>query len=334
MLAQELGVTSVKDVVEHMLGLEGVERGSEYELRCPHPAHDDTSPSAAINLTTGLWHCFSCGRGGDLAGLYAVLKGMRWSTAVEELRPNTPEALLALLNARMQLHTPLIRPTKHVPVPPVDCYPDAPLDALLERGLSRQTLGDWEVRYVPTAVLQGHKREFTIYASIGIPIRDERGRLIAWCYRRTDRSPDWQPKYLITGGAKVVNETWFGLDRNRRTQDIVVVEGAIDAMWCQQAGIPTIALLGADMGRRKLLRLQEFRSVTLLGDMDKAGAIAVHRIGRAVGTLTSVRVATYSSWMRATDPAELSSVDLEIAVERAMPWTRWTMAQQDRVPVS
>lgn len=316
-----------------MLGLEGVERGDEYELSCPHPAHDDTSPSAAVNLVTGLWHCFSCGRGGDLAGLYAVLKGVGYREAVDLLKPNTPEALMALINARMQKHVPQVKRSKALPVPPVDAYPDAPLDALLERGFSRRTLGDWEVRYVPAATLQGHKGDFTIYASIGIPIRDERGRLIAWCYRKTRRSPDWQPKYLITGGAKVVNETWFGLNRYRNCQDVVIVEGAIDAMWCSQAGIPALALLGADMGRRKLMRLQEFRTVTILGDMDAAGVLAVSRIGRAVGTLTSVRVARYAGWMRATDPAELSPVDLEIAVERAVPWTRWAMGQVERVPV-
>lgn len=334
MLAQEIGVTSVKDVIEHMLGLEGVERGDEYEMLCPDPNHDDSRPSAAVNLVTGLWHCFACGRGGDLAGLVCCVRGGTRAAALESLKPNTPEALMALLEVRLakgkvQVSSGLSQPV----VPPIDAYPDAPLDELLLRGFQPGTLRRWEVRYVPTATLQGKKGDFNIMASIGIPIRDERGRLIAWCYRRTRRSPSWQPKYLITGGARVVKETWFGMDRHKGVEEIVVVEGAIDAMWCDQAGVPAVALLGADMGRRKLLRLQEFKQVTVLGDLDQAGVLAVKRIGQAVGHLTSVRVARYSSWMQAGDPAELAQVDLEIAVERAVPWTRWMMAQVERVPV-
>ena len=333
MLAQELGVTSVKDVVEYMLQLEGVERGDEYAMACPHPDHDDSSPSASVNLVSGLWHCFSCGRGGDLVGLAVLCRGGTRAQAEEFLRPNTPEALLALLDSRLTSRTRVDK-ARRVPVPPVDCYPDGPLDELVNRGFRTSTLKRWEVRWVPTASLEGHKGDFNIYSSIGIPIRDERGRLIAWCYRRTRRSPDWQPKYLITGGAKVVKETWFGMDRHRDQRHIVVVEGAVDAMWCDQAGVPAVALLGADMGRRKLLRLQEFESVTILGDLDAAGTMAVKRIGEAVGHLTSVRVARYASWMRATDPAELSPVDLEIALARAQPWTRWAMGQVERAAVA
>jgi len=38
--------------------------GSSYTARCPFPWHEDSSPS--FSVTGQLWHCFGCGKGGDV----------------------------------------------------------------------------------------------------------------------------------------------------------------------------------------------------------------------------------------------------------------------------
>jgi DNA primase len=333
MLAAEMGIASVLDVVTQMFSIEGTERGDEYEMMCPHPAHDDARPSGSVNLITGLWHCFSCGRGGDLISLGSLVLGKSRADVEEALKPNTPEALLTILRGKLAHAARAVTPRKLPTVPAPELYADGPLDSLTERGFRLETLRRWGVRYVSSERLEGKKGSFNIFSSVAIPIRTDSGKLIAWCYRRTPQSADWQPRYLYTTGEELIRETWFGMDRHRNARDIVVVEGALDAMWCDQAGIPAVALLGSDMGRNKLLRLQGYRSVTLLGDRDAGGVAAVTRLGATLGTLVPLRVATYASWMRAADPQELSPVDLEIALERAKPWAEWVMGGAGRIGV-
>lgn len=324
--ANELGVANVRDIVERVFGIEGTERGREYDILCPDPGHQDTNPSASVNLTTGYWHCFSCGRGGDLLGLGSRALEKHRDDIEEMLKPTSVESLQLILRNRMQ---PLRRRTRvALTVPAPREYEDLPVrNELRARGFDRRTLARWNVRYVPEETLEGQKGPFTIRDSIGIPIMDRDQHVVAWCYRRTRRSPEWQPKYLYTYGAEL-SEIWFGLQHHAEARDIVVVEGALDAMWCDQAGVPALALLGASMGERKLIWLTRYHSVTLLGDMDSGGVAAVQRIGQAIGSLVPLKVARYSSWMHATDPQELHPVDLEIVVAAAVPWLLYEMRRR------
>ena len=323
--ATDLGVTNVLDTVSRVFGIEGEERGDEYDILCPDPAHNDTTPSVSVNLTTGFWHCFSCGRGGDLLGLGRRALS-RDTQAVEQLlRPSSPDALAAILRSRLVRRPRTLSPTLEVPAPA--SYSAGPLRELLRRGFTAETLRRWDVRYVPHERLMGQKGPFNIYASIGIPIEDDHGRVLAWCYRRTDQSAEWQPRYLYTYGSDgLIRDTWFGLQHHGAADEIVIVEGALDAMWCDQCGIPALALLGTGMATRKLQMLRRYRRVILLGDLDAGGAEVVVKIGNAIGGLVPTRVASYSSWMDARDPAELHPVDLELAVLRSKPWPQWKMA--------
>lgn len=44
-------------------------------LMCSCPYHSDKHPSCGVNLTNGLYHCFSCNRGGTLRSLYKDICG-------------------------------------------------------------------------------------------------------------------------------------------------------------------------------------------------------------------------------------------------------------------
>jgi DNA primase len=53
--------------------------------RCPF--HDDKTPSLSLSPEKGVWHCFSCGRGGDGIGLFMELRRLNFADAVWELAP-------------------------------------------------------------------------------------------------------------------------------------------------------------------------------------------------------------------------------------------------------
>lgn len=54
---------------------DGAEEIGNDEYLCKCPLHEDWSPSASFNDAKGIWHCFSCGRGGDYINLYSRLSG-------------------------------------------------------------------------------------------------------------------------------------------------------------------------------------------------------------------------------------------------------------------
>jgi hypothetical protein len=70
------------------------ERGDEYTVSCPF--HDDKRPSLGINDQRGVWHCFSCGRGGDAVSAYRSLmyarKGISvaYDDAIDQLLARCP----------------------------------------------------------------------------------------------------------------------------------------------------------------------------------------------------------------------------------------------------
>ena len=55
------------DIVEliEKLGVRLRKASKGYLELCPF--HDDHNPSLSVNRERGLWHCFGCNRGGDLA---------------------------------------------------------------------------------------------------------------------------------------------------------------------------------------------------------------------------------------------------------------------------
>lgn len=334
--ADAYGVASVLDVLTDLYELTGEIRGNEFDMICPNPNHPDSHPSTSVNVNTGYWHCFSCGKGGDIVDLGEMVLRQTRDDIEALLTPSSPEALLTTVKAKIaRRRAPA--PARARPVALPGPYEDGPLDELEQRGFYTATLLRWGVRYVREQVLQGKKGAFTIRDCFALPISDRNGNLLAWCYRAGKNSPDWQPRYLYTPEVEI-SELWGGLNHTRSVKSLVVVEGYLDMMWCHQNGFPSRALLGSNMGDKKILQLQDCEEVILLGDLDNAGAKWVTRVGNTLGRRMPVRVAQYHRWMpdqhgkkeRATDPQELLPVDLEIVLATAMPYTKWAVRRKQK----
>lgn len=324
--AGALGVNDVQAIAEGLFKLDGRAEGDEYRFLCPNPQHLDSDPSCSVNLDSGYWHCFVCGVGGDFAALGCITLGKQREEVLELLKPASVEGLVHVV--RNKLAAINSRTKRPEPPPPLGGpYEPGPLSSLRARGFELPTLRKWGVRFCEEQELIGHKGPFTIRNSIAIPIKDENGTLLAWCYRRTDSSPPWQPRYLYD---REVSHLWFGMDQHP-SGDVCIVEGALDDIWLDQQDIPGLGLLGAGMagGKRslqsKVSRLQRYKSIILIGDRDSGGEAWVRLIGNALGERMPVWVATYSSWMYGRDPQELPGLDLELMIVRAKPWSRWRM---------
>jgi DNA primase len=332
--ADSYGVTDVLELVTEVYGLTGETRGIEYDMICPNPKHLDSSPSCSVNLETGYWNCFSCGVGGDIVDLGVRALGKTYLQVQGLLRPTTPDALLVAVQrrvGRLGLKVPTGR-KRGIDLPeyqPLESHPD-----LRKRLFTPATIEQFGLGWVPEQRLKGHKNEYTIRNSIAIPIKSADGELLAYCYRRTTVSPDWQPRYLYTPDVEI-SELWFGVDQCPPVpgQWIAIVEGALDAMWLSQNGIPALALLGSKMGDRKIMWLQSYAGITTFPDYDQAGVKWEQRMLEMLSMRMPMRLARYREWMlkktpeddgsyrRAKDPEEVLPVDLEVMFNSA----RWVL---------
>lgn len=354
-LADELGIESVEDVVRDVFGISGTLLGNgEFRILCPVHETDglDHSPSCDVNLTTGQWHCFSCSASSDIIGLGKIVLGLPRRKVQDLLRPNEPTAIVAQVRGRLKRRQQTIVASQDFTngveagemvndVPPLGSYQKGPLDSLLDRGFTKQTLRSWGIRFVDEVELRKAKVEpgkpdtFALQNNIAIPIQGADGSVIAWCYRATVDSATWQienAKYIYTPGlVDTLSMNWFGLWRHRHESEIAVVEGALDAIWMHQCGIPAVAMLGTSTKQfRKIERLTQFKRVTIVPDKDGPGLIAALKLGDRLQSYgTPVRIALYREWMHnshgdeATDPQDLSPLDVELVHATAVPWQVW-----------
>ena len=330
--ADELGVLSVEKFLSEILNIEGDASRNEMALSCPDPDHNDEHPSCYINLTSGLWVCFSCGAAGDLVGLTAVTLGIKREKALRLVKPHEPDAIVASVQSRIQtLRSDLTPKTrkqrKTLGVPPPSRYADGPLAYLHRRGFTDCALRKWGIKYVRSERIQSDKdRSFKITHSIAIPVHDEDGKLHGWQYRRTDRSESWQPKYLNSPGMDLAQYV-FGLNHHADLSEIVVVEGPLDAVWMGQHGIPAVALLGSQSKNpQRIEKLARYSHVTIFPDRDEAGFLALDHLGSALQRMgVPVTVARYPSFVRGNDPQEVSGIDLELMLHRTIPYLTWRM---------
>lgn len=55
--------------------------GRQKMISCPF--HEDRNPSCSVDYGEGVFHCFSCGEGGDSLTLIEKLEGLSFTEAVE-----------------------------------------------------------------------------------------------------------------------------------------------------------------------------------------------------------------------------------------------------------
>lgn len=341
------------DVLEVLTGLfllDGEVVFDNYVIKCPHPDHEDNDPSCQVRLTpktdrhgrtinAGTWHCFACNARGDIFRLGAYVLNMKRSEVRKLLSPNNPEAAKAALQRKLVSLRSTVEPLLsreewnrywyerswlEEDAREPDSYLDGPLTYLYERGFTPTICKKWGVRYVSSAEINTKKGVATIKKSIAIPINDDEHRVIAWCYRRTDDSPDWQPRYLYTHNSPR-SEVWINGDRMRDYEEVVVCEGALDSMWVEQCGLPSVAVGGTGVDVYRARSLAEWNRVILFMDRDKAGKLATWQIGAAISEMTPTLVTRYPRRASGTDPQELDPKAVGKAVRKAIPWPAWAL---------
>jgi len=300
--------------------------GTRYMGRCPF--HDERSPSFSVNSDLNLYHCFGCGKGGDVVTFVRETEGLDFVGAVEwlaerfriplEYEESSPQAdesrrrrerLFAVLDqaaAFFERHL-----WEGLEGEPVRAY-------LASRGLGAAVSKEFRLGLAPGDGLARKAREKGFTADelraagltnqrgndyfpprLMFPLADARGRVIGFQARKLHADDPLKGKYVNSPESELFKKSnvLYGLHLARPTiakQDrAVVVEGNTDVIALRQAGFePVVASMGTALTEhhlRELVRLT--KRLYLCFDADAAGEDATLRgMERAHGQGFEIRV--------------------------------------------
>ena len=170
---------SITDVVSSYLKLDRA--GVNLKARCPF--HNERTPSFFVSPTRGSFHCFGCGKGGDVFSFIQEIEGVDFRKALEilseragvELKGIDPRerSELASLRALLEEATKFFEKNLQVNA--------QALEYLRGRGLKDETIKDFRLGYTPESwdILMKHmsSKNFSdvLIERAGLAVRGERG---------------------------------------------------------------------------------------------------------------------------------------------------------------
>ncbi|GMQ85010.1 MAG: hypothetical protein BMS9Abin07_0575 [Acidimicrobiia bacterium] len=317
------------------------------------PFHQEKTPSLSIDPARGLFHCFGCGRSGDVFGWIQETQNVGFSDALELLARRAGVTLTQDPDAakRRDRRERLVDAVERAATFYHDRLKSSD-DAGQARGylrsrgyeadiVERFVIGhsppEWDslVRHLSEA---GIKDEAMLGAGLAsrskrgtlvdrfrgrlmFPIYDVRGDAVGFGARRLDGDG---PKYLNSPETPVYHKSrlLYGLNWAKseivRSDRSVVVEGYTDVIAMHIAGLSVaVATCGTALGEDHLDLLRRFSNrVVLAFDADEAGVGAAERgFERSVPGDLDLRVALLPP---GRDPADLVSEGDATTVEKAV----------------
>ena len=322
------------------------------------PFHSEKTPSLSIDPARGLFHCFGCGKSGDIFGWIQETQGLGFSDALELLARRagvtlTKDPDAAKRRDRRERLVDAVEQTVSFYNERLRTGDDAghARSYLRSRGYDADVVEQFHLGYAPDGweALVKHLRgsgvsdEAMVGAGLAsksrrgglvdrfrnrlmFPIYDVRGDAVGFGARLLDGDG---PKYLNSPETPIYHKSrlLYGLNWAKsqivRSDESVVVEGYTDVIALHLADMPVaVATCGTALGEEHLDLLRRFsKRVVLAFDADEAGAGAAERgFERSVPGDLDLRVAILPE---GRDPADLVSEgdvdDLKAAIASSIP---------------
>jgi DNA primase len=303
------------DIVEVLGGYIKLHKtGANFRAVCPF--HSEKKPSFFVSPARQIWHCFGCGKGGDIFGFVKEIEGVEFGDA---LRILAQKAGVEIKPVNQELKTERTR-----------LYEICELSArffekqlegnkigdnvkkyLLDRGITEESIKKWRLGYSPDTwqglsdflVSRGYQREEIEKA--GLVVKNEkgsyydrfRGRIIFPIFDLNsqvigfggrvfgEKSKTEIAKYVNTPNTLLYDKSQvlYGLDKNkmeiRKKNECVLVEGYTDVILLFQAGYTNVvASSGTALTPYQLKIIKRYSENLLTAfDMDVAGDSATKR---------------------------------------------------------
>lgn len=288
--------------------------GRNFKANCPF--HSESTPSFMVSPERQMWHCFGCGKGGDVYSFLMEYERVEFPEALRILAKRAgielvsrqfatgvsskKEQIYQLNNlAKVYYHYVL---TKHA-------VGERALDYLHKRGVTEKMIDTFQLGFSPgngTALVnylidkKKYKKEDLIEAGLAVQtsnrlidffrgrlmftLVDHRDNVVGFSGRILDNNPNIS-KYVNTRETLAYHkgEHVFGLnvtkDAIRRENHVIIAEGEFDVISCFQHGVSNIvAVKGTALTENQVSLLARYaQKITFCFDGDKAGFEAMKR---------------------------------------------------------
>ena len=297
---------SIVDVVSRRVPL--VKKGQNYCGCCPF--HNEKTPSFSVSEDKGFFHCFGCGKHGDIISFTMESEHVDFKTAIAEL---ADMAGLKLPEYKPKTQQQIEAEETYITITAVaeKVYMEklfAPegahaLSYIRGRGFTDDMIKKYGIGYAPKNNIIANKfidikqdkliatglvrrGDYGLYDffrdKLMFPIFNAHGQIVAFSGRSLDGS---EPKYINTTDTEMFHkrQTLFGFNFARenihRVNRAIIVEGQIDAIQMQCNGFgETVAPLGTALTEDHIAIIcKANRNIVFCFDGDNAGQKAAAR---------------------------------------------------------
>ncbi|MCU0679843.1 MAG: DNA primase [Planctomycetes bacterium] len=334
--------------------------GVNFQALCPF--HREKTPSFVISPDKQIWHCFGCGKGGDIFSFVMEMEKLSFGEALRLLAPKagvtleyqdqekTSERnrLLDVMEAASRFYQGALEKSAGAQ------------QYLLRRGLSPEIIKGWQLGYSPDSwddlLLYLKNKKYSdqeIFASglsikkegisryynrfrdrIMFPINDINGNVVAFTARLNPAKEkiDKMGKYINSPQTNLYDKSriLFGLDKAKnaiKEQDaIIIVEGQMDAISSHQHGFKnTVASSGTALSEEQLKLIKRYtNNIYLAFDSDQAGQLAADRgINEALKLEINVKVITIPNGKDPDDCLRTNPEEWREAINKALPFMEY-----------
>jgi len=287
------------DVVGNYLELK--KNGANFKALCPF--HSDSNPSLVISPSKQIYHCFSCGAGGDSIKFVMEYEKLNYPETIEKLANMYNFSLSYTGNDKMQVDRKLMDNLTLFFRKNLD-YKKSAKEYLLQRGIGESTIEKFELGFSPSSdetlnFLRSHGYSMSELKDFGVadigeknnkaycrfierimfPIRSRTGKLVGFGGRTITNHP---AKYINSPQTKYFNKSkllygyFFAKDNIFKQKKIIITEGYLDTIMLHQAGFTNaVATLGTALTNDHLPLITKMEpEVVLAYDGDDAGIAA------------------------------------------------------------
>lgn len=308
---------NIADLISQYVALS--RNGKNYLGLCPF--HSEKTPSFNVNAEKGFYHCFGCGKSGDVIEFLKEYKQIGFVDAVKELadfagiqvdfgeksedkqNPNAP--LYEINNQAARLYNTLLMSTT---------LGEQARHYLEERGIDADTIKYFNIGLAPEeedfiyqnlsskfeeAILvnsglfhYSNRKVFDAFTNrIMFPITNEYGQTIGFSGRKWQENDSAKAKYINTSVTAIFDKSFelWNLDRAKpsitKQREVYLMEGFMDVIAAYKAGITNVvASMGTALTEKHVRRLKTFaKNFVLVYDGDSAGQNAIYKALELIG---------------------------------------------------
>lgn len=302
----------IVDVVSEYVQLK--KQGRNHFGLCPF--HNENTPSFSVTEEKQIFHCFGCGKGGNVFSFIMEIEQYNFIEAVRHLAARSqislPEikqsnqpvlsseatTLLSAYEWLTKYYHHLLKYTENG---------EKALDYFKNRGIKESTIDMFELGYAPNdetvtadfllkkgfhqqslvksgiLSLRGEVVTDPFKGRIVFPINNHLGKTVGFGGRAID--DNHQPKYLNSPENELFHKGNllynFDLAKNeiRKTSEVIVLEGYMDVITAYQAGFKnTVATLGTALSEAQAKLLKRYaETIVICFDADNAGVEASYQ---------------------------------------------------------